>query len=100
MIGQECLPKVDAEVFISKINSPEILGYPLVHTQHFIGAFEYKALSQNDISASYQIRAAHQRYDDPGHTSVAFRGHEHGKVTRWYKKYDGQWKLSGVRPQI
>lgn len=100
MIGHEVLPNLNAEDYVAMINSPKLLGHPLVRTQHFIGASRYEAVSENEASAVHQIRVAHQRYEDLEHTSVAFRGHAHGNVTHRFKKIDGSWKLSGVRPEM
>ncbi|KAJ6164654.1 Scytalone dehydratase [Penicillium chermesinum] len=100
MIGHERLPKVSAEDFVAMIASPKLLGHPLVRTQNLIGAVRYNPVCDEEIGASYQIRAAHQRYEDPDHTSVTLRGHGYGKVTHWYKKMDGDWKLSGIRLEM
>ena len=82
------------------MRSPDLLGDPLVHTQHFLGATRYEWVSESEIIAIHQIRAAHQRYENLNLTSVAHRGHCHGIVKHWYKKIDRAWKLTGVRPEM
>lgn len=100
MIGYQCFPDIKSEDFISMMSSPDLVGDPLVHTQHLLGAARYECLSQTEIDVIHQIRAAHQRYTNSDLTSVANRGHGHGVVKHSYKKIDGDWKLAGVRPEM
>ncbi|KAB8238263.1 Scytalone dehydratase [Aspergillus alliaceus] len=89
MMGYQCFPHMKSEEFISMMSSPDLLGDPLIHTQHLLGGTGYE-----------RIRAAHQRYANLDLTSVAHRGHGHGIVKHWYKKIDGYWKLAGIRPEM
>lgn len=82
------------------MSSPDLVGDPLVCTQHLVGAARYEWISETEISAIHQIRAAHQRYSDSDLTIVSHRGHGHGTAKQWYKKIDGVWKLAGVRPEM
>lgn len=100
IIGHQCFPHMESEEFVSMMSSPDLLGDPLVRTQHLLGAARYESVSETEIVAVHQIRAAHQRYADLGLTSVAHRGHCYGSVKHWYRKIDGVWKLDGVRPEI
>ncbi|BDD61104.1 hypothetical protein MAP00_006176 [Monascus purpureus] len=100
IIGHQCFPHMKSEEFISMMSSPNLLGDPLVHTQHLLGAAKYEWVSETEIVAVYQIRAAHQRYANPDLTSVTRRGHGYGTVKHWYGKIDGVWKLAGVRPEL
>ncbi|KAJ5175045.1 Scytalone dehydratase, partial [Penicillium canariense] len=100
IVGHECFPDMDSEAFISLTSAPEFLGDPLVRTQHLIGAVKYESVSDSEIIATHQIRAAHQRYKDSDLTTVEYKGHGHSIVKHWYKKFNGVWKLAGVRPEI
>ncbi|KAJ5676020.1 Scytalone dehydratase [Penicillium macrosclerotiorum] len=100
IVGHKCFPDMESEEFVSMMSSPDFLGDPLVKTQHLMGAVGYEWVSDTEIIATHQIRAAHQRYEDPDLTTVAYRGHGNSTVTHWYKKINGDWKLSGVRPKI
>lgn len=100
IVGQQCFPHMEPEDFISMLSSPDFVGDPLVRTQHLVGAAAYEWVSEAEITATYQIRAAHQRYADLDLTTVAHRGHGYGVVKQWYKKIDGVWKFAGVRPEM
>lgn len=82
------------------MSSPDLIGDPLVHTQHLLGAASYEWVSEDEIVAVYQIRAAHQRYANLDLTDVAHQGHGYGSVKHWYERIDGVWKLTGVRPKV
>ncbi|KAG8528166.1 uncharacterized protein KY384_007083 [Bacidia gigantensis] len=99
------LPKVErmpADDFLAFVSSPYFLGDPLIHTQHLLGASKFERISEDEVLGSWQIRAAHQRYDQTGR--VECNGHGHAMVEHWYKKVlDGAemvWKLAGVRPNV
>ncbi|KAK2757220.1 hypothetical protein FQN54_004734 [Arachnomyces sp. PD_36] len=99
-LGFPVFPRMEPEEFIHMIGSPNLLGDPLVRTQHLLGAVKFQSLPDNEILSVHQIRAAHQRYADTDLADVTYRGHGYGSVNLWYKKIDEVWKLSGVRPQI
>jgi scytalone dehydratase len=99
IIGQQCFPAMKAEDFLAMVSSPTLVGDPLVCTQHLLGAASYHMVSDSEITAVHQIRAAHQRYVDRNRTTVAYQGHNYGSVKHWYKKSDGVWKLAGVQPE-
>ena len=100
MIGQSCIPLMESEEFISMMSSPDLVGDPLVHTQHLLGAVRYECVNESEIVAIHQIRAAHQRYSDLSRVNVAYRGHGYGNVKHWYKKIGNDWKLAGLRPEM
>lgn len=62
IIGHQCFPHMKPEEFISMMSSPKLLGDPLVHTQHLLGAAKYEWVSETEIVAVYHIRAAPQHY--------------------------------------
>lgn len=68
-------------------------------TQHFIGAAKYVKVSDSEITAHYQVRAAHLRWKDDARTQEGLRGHGHGELVQHYVKLDGTWKLAGWKPQ-
>jgi scytalone dehydratase len=100
IVGQKSFPEMSADDFISMMSSPSFVGDPLIRTQHLIGAANYEWISETEISATHQVRAAHQRYSDAELTTVSGRGHGHGNAKHWYKKIGGTWKLAGVRPEM
>ena len=82
------------------ICAPHLIGDPLVRTQHLLGARTDEWISETEVTTIHQIRAAHQRYVDLDLTKVAHKGHGLGTVKHWFKKIDGVWKLSGIRPEM
>ena len=88
------------EQFAALISSKKVIGDPRVKTQHLLGGSDWSESDDGTVQVWWQLRVAHQRYEDLEHTSVAFRGHAHGSVTHRFKKIDGSWKLSGVRPEM
>lgn len=91
---------MSSEEFVQVAGSKHFLGDANIYTQHLLGSSCYEKLSDTEINGKYQIRAAHVRYTDLETKEVKAKGHGHGVVHHSYKKIDGQWKLSGVRPQV
>ncbi|KAL4862724.1 Scytalone dehydratase [Aspergillus spectabilis] len=92
--------KMSAEEFVQMAGSKHFLGGPDIYTQHLLGSSCYEKLSDTEINGKYQIRAAHVRYTDLETKEVKAKGHGHGVIHHSYEKIDGQWKLSGLRPQV
>lgn len=82
------------------VSSPDVLGDPLLMTQHFIGGTKWERVSDDEIIGVHQLRVPHQRYTDASRSQVAVKGHAHSTNTHWYKKIDGVWKFAGLDPQI
>jgi scytalone dehydratase len=99
IISQKCVPEMRAQEYLAMVSSPTLVGDPLICTQHLLGVAKYEKVSDLEIVAVHQIRAAHQRYKDLARTTVAYQGHNYGSVKHWYKKTDGAWKLAGVQPE-
>lgn len=89
-----------AEEYIAMASSPEVLGDPLLKTQHFIGASKWEKVSDTEVIGWHQLRVPHQRYTDDTKTEIAVKGHAHGTNQHWYKKIDGRWKFAGLAPEI
>ena len=89
-----------AEEFIGMISSPDVLGNPLLKTQHFIGGTKWQKISDDEVIGVHQLRVPHQRYTDETRTKVAVKGHAHRTNTHWYKKVNGVWKFAGLNPDI
>jgi scytalone dehydratase len=98
-VGHERRDDIPASEYLEMMKSPMFLGDPLIRTQHLMGASRYERISDNEAVGHHQIRAAHQRYKPDGVT-VENRGHGHSFVKHWYTKVDGEWKLSGLRPEV
>ncbi|OJJ07884.1 hypothetical protein ASPVEDRAFT_47077 [Aspergillus versicolor CBS 583.65] len=100
MLGQPSTPDMESDAFIAWMSSPDFVGDPLVRTQHLLGAVSYEYVSEDEITAIHQIRAAHQRYSDDTLATVAYHAHGYGNIQHWYKRVEGAWKLSGLRPEM
>lgn len=91
---------MSAEDFVRMAGSEHFLGDPHISTQHFLGKSSFEKISDTEILGIHQIRAAHVRYKDLESKEVKAKGHGHGVMYHSYRKVDGQWKLSGVKPQV
>jgi scytalone dehydratase len=100
MIGQPSMPDMESDAFIAMMSAPDFVGNPLIRTQHLLGAVSYKYVSEDEIIAIHQIRAAHQRYSDDTLATVVYHAHGYGRIQHWYKRVEGAWKLSGLRPAM
>nr|WKV34989.1 scytalone dehydratase [Nigrospora oryzae] len=89
-----------AEEFISMISSKDVLGDPLLMTQHFIGGTKWEKVSDDEVIGTHQLRVPHQRFTDATRTKVAVKGHAHSTNIHWYKKVNGVWKFAGLNPEI
>ncbi|KAF2666832.1 Scytalone dehydratase [Microthyrium microscopicum] len=89
-----------AEEFVKMASDPNVLGNPLLMTQHFIGGSRWEKVSDTEVTGYHQLRVPHQRYTDETRKEVAVKGHAHSHNTHWYKKIDGVWKFAGLNPDI
>jgi scytalone dehydratase len=90
-----------AEEFIEMISGKNVLGNPLLRTQHFIGgANKWEKVSDTEIIGHHQIRVPHQVYTDSSLKEVDVKGHAHSYNTHYYRKVDGVWKFAGLNPNI
>ena len=105
MPAEEYVGLVRARVFPKHLRSYKssdqasqrnILGEPLLMTQHFIGGTKWEKLSDAHITGYHQMRVAHQRYKASSRTEVAVKGHAHGFNTHSYRNVDGVWKQAGI----
>jgi len=93
----EALP---AEEYVAMASDKNVLGDPLLMTQHFIGGSRWEKVSDDEVIGYHQLRVPHQRYTDATRTKVAIKGHAHSHNTHWYKKVNGVWKFAGLNPDI
>jgi scytalone dehydratase len=89
-----------ADEYLAMASNPDVLGDPLLMTQHFIGASRWEKVSDDEVIGYHQLRVPHQRYTDASRTKVAIKGHAHSHNTHWYKKVNGVWKFAGLNPDI
>lgn len=89
-----------ADEFVAMASNPDVLGDPLLKTQHFIGGTKWEKVSDDEIIGYHQLRVPHQKYADASMTTVAVKGHAHSHNTHWYKKVNGVWKFAGLNPEI
>jgi scytalone dehydratase len=81
-------------------SDPNVLGDPLLMTQHFIGGTKWEKVNDEEIIGYHQLRVPHQRYKDASRKEVVVKGHAHSFNTHWYKKVNGVWKFAGLCPDI
>jgi scytalone dehydratase len=93
----EAMPASD---FVAMASDPNVLGDPLLMTQHFIGGSRWEKVSDTEVIGYHQLRVPHQRWTDATRTAVAVKGHAHSHNTHWYRKVDGVWKFAGLCPDI
>lgn len=86
--------------FVAMASSKNVLGDPLVKTQHFIGGTKWERVSDDEVIGWHQLRVPHQKYTDSSMKEVAVKGHAHSTNKHWYKKIDGVWKFAGLSPDI
>ena len=72
--------------FAAIISSPKVIGDKRVKTQHLLGGADWELLKE--------------RYADDDLAKVVNKGHGYGVTEHWYKKFEGTWKLEGVRPKL
>ncbi|OAA63527.1 Scytalone dehydratase [Niveomyces insectorum RCEF 264] len=89
-----------ADEFIAMISDKNVLGNPLLRTQHFFGQTRWERVSDTEVIGYHQLRVPHQVYKDASLTEVAVKGHAHSANTHWYRKVDGVWKFAGLCPEI
>jgi scytalone dehydratase len=93
----EAMPASD---FVALASNPAFLGNPRIQTQHFVGAIKWVQTSDSKITASHQMRVAHQKYKDDELKEVAFRGHAYGSAYTRYSNVEGVWKFAGLEPNL
>ena len=93
----EAMPAAE---FVQMASDPNVLGDPLLKTQHFIGGTRWEKVSDTEIIGWHQLRVPHQKYTDESRAKVAVKGHAHSTNKHWYKKVDGEWKFAGLSPDI
>ena len=108
----DALPASD---FVAMVSSPDFLGDPNLDTQHHMGAFKLRKVSPDEIEGKWQIRAAHQRYQDEGvrypgaertaktkhgEKAVLLVGNSHAIITLVYRRVEGVWKWAGIETDI
>ena len=92
-----------AAEFVAMASAPNVLGSPLLKTQHFIGGSRWEKVSDTEVIGYHQLRVPHQKYAGDGKGGlgeVKVKGHAHSHNTHWYRKVDGVWKFAGLNPDI
>lgn len=85
---------LSTDEFVTMLSNPELLGNKRLQTQHLMGLKKYELLDDGRICVHYQMRAAHQLYNDDDLTSMRNKGHGHGVTTHTYQKIEEEWKLA------
>lgn len=91
---------MSADEFVKMASDPNVLGNPLLRTQHFFGVTRWERVSDTEVIGYHQLRVPHQVYTDATLKEVAVKGHAHSSNTHWYRKVDGVWKFAGLCPDI
>lgn len=97
-VGGECKENVTPDDFTGVVAG--FIADKRVKSQHFLGAQKWEAQDDGAVHISSQIRAAHQRYADESLAAVISHGHGHGVTQIWCRKYDGVWKLEGMKVAV
>ncbi|KAK2603903.1 hypothetical protein QQS21_003938 [Conoideocrella luteorostrata] len=92
--------KLSPEDYVVILSGVKILGNKLLKTQHLLGGAKWECLSDGGVKVEHQLRVAHQRYTNDEFSEVANKGHGHGAVALWYRKFEGMWKIEGVAPRL
>lgn len=92
--------KLSPDEYVAIISGPKVIGDKRLKTQHLLGGAQWELLSDGTVTASHQIRVAHQRYANEDLAVVVNKGHAHGVTQHWYRKVDGSWKIEGVAPKL
>ena len=79
------------------LDDPDLLGNPLVVTQHLLAARIFRKTSETTAMGTFQIRAAHQRYGDDVSKEAVAKGHGHGLMQHHYQLVDGDWKFAVLK---
>ena len=85
-----------AAEYIAMVSNKNVLGDPLLRTQHFVGNTRWERVSDTEIIGYHQVRVPHQRYSDATLKEVTLKGHSHSTNKHWYRKIDGVWKFAGL----
>ncbi|KAK0391874.1 hypothetical protein NLU13_1372 [Sarocladium strictum] len=96
----ETFQGISPDDWIKHCSSPRFLGGKRLSTQHLLGGAKYIKVSDTQITAHYQIRAAHLRWKDDARSQEGLRGHGHGEVMQYCSRIDGVWKLAGWKPIV
>ena len=64
-----------AAEFVAMASSKQVLGDPLLKTQHFIGGTKWEYISETEAMGYHQLRVPHQRYVDDSMATVLVKGH-------------------------
>lgn len=78
-------------------NHPNRLG-GLVDCIHHIGASKFERHSPDLVTGHHQIRVEYKRFTSMDKKEVEAEGSGLTMMLHTYKKIDGVWKLSGVKP--
>lgn len=95
-----CWPKMSAAEYVRRSRHEQWMGDPAICTQHLVGASYYKRITVDEVEARHQLRAFHQVHHNETRACATLRGHGASGSTHWYRKIDGIWKLSGIRPNL
>ena len=99
-LGLPHWPKMSAAEYIAMTSSHNFIGNPAIDCQHLLGCGYFTLTGPDEAEGRHQIRAAHQVYTDSTRTEVKLKGHAHSSNIHKYKKVDGHWKLSGLKPAV
>ncbi|KAH8748000.1 hypothetical protein F5883DRAFT_509502 [Diaporthe sp. PMI_573] len=88
---RHCTP----QEFFNHSFGQEHLGDKRLHTQHFLGASNFKPVSDEAATGNWQIRARHVRTFADGKTAEW----DSSLYTEYrYVKINGEWKIGGWKP--
>lgn len=65
---------------------------------HHIGGSKYDRTGPSTVTGYHQVRTEYKRYKTLEKKEVEATGQGLTLMIHWYKKIDGEWKLTGTRP--
>lgn len=71
---------------LSHTHQKQVLGDPLLRTQHLVASSRWYKSSPTLIHGYHQLRVPHQKYTDATLSTVKVKGHAHGTNKHWYRR--------------
>lgn len=104
-------PSISASSYVAMMSAPTALGHPLVATQHLLSAPTFTRTSADEITGTFQARAHHVRFSSNGEGDEEGFAKGRGRrvlavatgyavIRHFYRRTEGGWKLSGLRPEV
>ncbi|KAL3484163.1 NTF2-like protein [Aspergillus germanicus] len=91
------------EAFASAWTAMEMLGNPVLATQHLLGQPYFTSVSEATITVQWQQLASHARWEsDARGVGGTVRESSNGRsfMEQEFRKVDGKWKIAAITPSV